>query len=184
MSAGVVLWLTGLPSSGKSTLARAVRRALRGRCVLLDSDEVRAAVFPKLGYGPRARGAFYRALAGLAALLARQGLVVLVAATANRRSYRAHARALAPRFVEVFVDTPAELCARRDPKGLWASAARLPGRGETYEPPRSPQVHVRTGATAAAVRACLAALKARARRPPRRSRRSPGPRAPRSRRRA
>ncbi len=164
MSAGAVMWFTGLPSSGKSTLARRVQRALSRqgvRAVLLDGDEVRSALFPSLGYSARARGRFYRALAELAALLSAQGHVVLVPATANRRVYRARARARAPRFLEVHVDTPLDECARRDAKGLYASRARLPGRGAAYEPPRAPEVVARGGASREAVRACLSALRRR-----------------------
>ena len=90
---GVVVWLTGLPSSGKSTLARRVAATLRaaGRAVaLLDGDEVRACLVPSPGYDDAGRGAFYATLARLAALLAHQGLVVLVPATAHRAEYRRH----------------------------------------------------------------------------------------------
>ncbi|HEY6002505.1 MAG TPA: adenylyl-sulfate kinase, partial [Anaeromyxobacter sp.] len=81
----------------------------------------------------------------LAALLARQGLVVVVAATANRAVHRDRARALAPRYVEVHVATPAAECQRRDPKGLYAAAqaglvAGLPGLDAAYEAPPSAEV--------------------------------------------
>ncbi|HWO20988.1 MAG TPA: adenylyl-sulfate kinase [Kofleriaceae bacterium] len=145
-SPGIVVWLTGLPQSGKSTLARRVqdRLAPRRACVLLDSDEVRAAIGAG-GYGAGDRDAFYGLLASLAGLLARQGHAVLVAATAPRRGYRAAARAAAPRFVEVWVTTPLAACEARDTKGLYASARRgeapeLPGLGAAYEPPEAPEV--------------------------------------------
>jgi len=165
VATGTVMWFTGLPSSGKTTLARRVQGELEAagrRAVLLDSDEVRAALYPSLGYSPGARDRFYRALAELAALLAHQGHVVLVAATAGRQAYRARAKALAPRFVEVFVDTPPRVCARRDAKGLYASGAKLPGRGAPYEPPRAPRVRAEGGASSGAVAACLRALGMRA----------------------
>lgn len=147
---GVVVWLTGLPSSGKSTLARRVATELgaRGRpSLVLDGDEVRAALRPEPGYDEPARAAFYESLAGLAALAARQGLVVLVPATANRAVHREVARQLAPRFVLVFVDTPADECARRDDKGLYARAdgagvTTLPGRGSPYEAPNDADLRV------------------------------------------
>ncbi|MDP1827665.1 MAG: adenylyl-sulfate kinase [Archangium sp.] len=139
---GTVVWITGLPSSGKSTLAALVAAA-HGSAVVLDGDEVRAALRPVPGYGEAERDAFYETLARLAALLARQGHVVLVAATAHRRAFRDRARELAPRFVEVFVDTPLAECRRRDPKGLYARAEhQLPGLGVTFEPPESPDVRV------------------------------------------
>lgn len=145
---GVVVWLTGLPSSGKSTLAGAVAAVLRGRerVVVLDGDEVRQALVPPPGYGEVERADFYETLARLAALLARQGHVVLVPATAHRRAFRAHARALAPAFVEVLVDTPLEECRRRDAKGLYARGdALLPGLGAAYERPERPEVTVTPG---------------------------------------
>jgi len=142
-----VVWFTGLPASGKTTLARRVRE-LAGEGVLLDSDEVRVALGAG-GYDRTDRDAFYRTLAALAGLLARQGHVVLVAATAPQRAHRAIARAQAPRFVEVHVATPLATCEARDVKGLYAKARAggapaLPGVGEPYEPPATADV-VATG---------------------------------------
>jgi len=149
----IVVWFTGLPSSGKTTLARAVQSRLRERgrpCLLLDSDEVRAALVPSPGYDDAARDAFYHTLANLAALCARQGTPVLVAATAHLRRFRERARAVAPELVEVHVATPIDECRRRDPKGLWA--ARLPGfpGPEIYEPPADPAVTASGGRDPAA----------------------------------
>lgn len=165
MSAGPIVWLTGLPSSGKSTLARAVAEALRARgahVVVLDGDEVREALRPRPGYDDAARDAFYESLARLAALVATQGTTVLVPATANRRAFRERARALAPGgFVEVFVDTDLETCRARDAKGLYARAQQggggtLPGAGARYEPPLAADVVVRGGEDGLArVLACL-----------------------------
>ncbi|MBS1150624.1 MAG: cysC [Myxococcaceae bacterium] len=159
MSAGAVVWFTGLPASGKSTLARTVSRRLerRGRRpILLDSDELRDAIAVGLGYGPKARSGFYAALANLAVLLAKQGHVVLVAATAHRRAYRDRARKQAGRFLEVFVDAPLEDCRGRDIKGLYRLAAKgklrsLPGVGVRYEAPVHPEVVARGGRDAEAV---------------------------------
>jgi adenylylsulfate kinase len=145
---GAVVWITGLPSSGKSTLALRIADRLRaaGRpTAILDGDQVRASFDPRPGYDAEARSRFYGTLAHLAALLARQGLVAVVAATAHRRAFRERARALAPRFVEVFVDVPVETCAERDVKGLYAAARRgalteLPGAGSGYERPSTPDV--------------------------------------------
>jgi adenylylsulfate kinase len=150
---GAIVWFTGLPSSGKTTLARRAqaRLAAAGRApVLLDSDELRD-VLDAHSYAPGDRDRFYRALAALAALLARQGLVALVAATAPRREDRDRARAelgrgpADGRFVEVWVKTPLQDCEARDPKGLYAQARRdaagqLPGVGVAYEAPLSPEV--------------------------------------------
>ena len=154
---GAIVWFTGLPSSGKTTLARRVhaRLAQAGRAaVVLDSDEVRD-LLDTHTYGPADRDRFYRALGGLAALLAKQAVVVLVAATAPRRIDRERAREVAGGpdavpFVEVWVRTPLAECEARDPKGLYAAARRgetheLPGVGAPYEPPRSPDVTAEGG---------------------------------------
>lgn len=145
---GVVAWFTGLPSSGKSTLAAAVRERLVGEgiaCCLLDGDEVRDALRPRPGYSPEARDDFYATLAALAALLAKQGLVALVPATAHAREYRRRARELAPRYLEIYVKTPLEECERRDTKSLFARARsgelrRVPGIDPPYEEPLEPDV--------------------------------------------
>jgi adenylylsulfate kinase len=149
---GFVLWFTGLPSSGKSTLARAVAaelRALDTPTILLDGDEVRAALRPSPAYDEASRDAFYETLTNLAALACAQGLVVLVAATAHKRAFRARARdALGDRrFAEVFVDTPLSLCEQRDSKGLYRASsdgavATLPGVGAAYERPEAPALIV------------------------------------------
>lgn len=166
---GVVAWLTGLPSSGKSTLGRRLTARLRAAgvpVVLLDSDEVREAMLRPAGRGAAERDAFYLLLARLAALLAAQGLSVVVAATANRRLHRARARARCRRFLEVHVATPAEVCARRDPKGLWAGARSgqvrdLPGGGADYEPPLRPEVTARGGLDRRALEALAALMQRR-----------------------
>ncbi|CAN96175.1 MULTISPECIES: adenylyl-sulfate kinase [Sorangium] len=162
MSGGVV-WITGLPSSGKSTLAARAHRALLGEgraSCLLDGDEVRDALVPRPGYDPRARDDFYETLARLAALLARQGPIVIVAATAHRRAYRERARALAPRLIEVYVDVAPATCRERDPKGLYHAAGAgeigaLPGAGADYEAPLAPEVVARGGEDEAALAALL-----------------------------
>lgn len=146
---GVVVWFTGLPSSGKSTLAERVAEALRseGRrdvCVL-DGDAVRAAVMPRWGYDDASRDHFYDSLSALAAMLATQGLAVMVPATAHREAYRARARARAPRFIEVYVRTDADVAKARDAKGLYAAqregaTTHLPGADAGYEAPTSPDV--------------------------------------------
>ena len=153
MSGGVV-WLTGLPQSGKSTLAARVRDALDRPSCILDSDELRAAIAWDRGYGEDDRDHFYAALANLAALLANQGLVVLVPATANRRRYRQRARQLAPRFLEIWIDAPPDICAERDQKGLYRDRPdTLPGTGADYEPPEHPDVVAGGGEDEAAIAA-------------------------------
>jgi adenylylsulfate kinase len=161
-----VVWFTGLPSSGKSTLAALVRDALVAAGIpvlLLDGDEVRGSLVPTPGYGEGERAAFYSTLGNLAALTARQGIVTLVAATANRREYRDAARKVAPRFVEVYVGTPASECARRDSDREYAHArpahpTQLPTIGTEFEVPLMPDVVAPVGAEPGAVSAVLGAL--------------------------
>jgi adenylylsulfate kinase len=158
MTGGVVL-VTGLPSSGKSTFALQASAVLRERGVpacVLDGDAVRQCLVPAPGYDAASRRDFYETLARLGAELARQGLVVLLAATAHRRTFRDRARELAPRYVEVFVDTPFEECARRDTKGLYAAGRRaaahdVPGLDAEYERPDAPDVVVHPGELARAL---------------------------------
>jgi adenylylsulfate kinase len=163
---GAVVWFTGPPASGKTTLAQAVRSRLAEQgapvCVL-DGDEVRAALVPRPGYDAIEREQFYATLAGLAALLARQGMVALVAATAHRRAFREAARALAPRFVEVYVAASVEQCESRDIKHLYENARAgrlhgLPGLDVAYEAPERPDVVAAGGFDQGAVGAIIAAL--------------------------
>src|SRR5690606_25870290 len=102
MSRGVVVWITGLPSSGKSTFAAHLREQLVTLGIascLLDSDEVRGALVPARGYDEVGRDHFYDTLGRLAAMLESQGLVVVVPATAHRRAYRDRARRRAERWL-------------------------------------------------------------------------------------
>lgn len=145
---GAVIWISGLPSSGKSTLAEAAQRHLdaRGiRCCLLDGDRVREALVPRPAHDGTARDAFYATLANLAAMLAEQGLPVIVAATAHKREFRERARAIAPLFYEVEVQTPLEECRRRDTKGLFrafaeGSISEMPGEDVAYERSSEPEI--------------------------------------------
>lgn len=167
MSAGAtVVWITGLPASGKTTLATRARLSLQSAshdCLLLDGDEVRQALCPVPGYSPQAREDFYTSLANLAALLAKQGLIVIVPATACLRQYRDYAKQKAPRFIEVYVDTPQELCSERDVKGLYARSQTgelrsLPGLGAPYECPDNPDIVARGGHDEVAVASLLSLL--------------------------
>jgi adenylylsulfate kinase len=165
---GAVVWFTGLPSSGKSLLARRVLARLdseRRPCCLLDGDRVREILSPKPGYSPAERANFYLTLGRLAAELATQGLVVLVAATAHRRIYRDQVRALVPQFIEVWLHASLEECRRRDAKGLYehfASGAvhELPGEDVSYEAPPTPEVTASGGDDNEAFAAVLARLHA------------------------
>jgi adenylylsulfate kinase len=156
---GAVVWIDGLPSAGKSTLAGHLAARLQREAwpvLFLDGDQVRRALVPPPGFDRESRGAFYGTLARLAALAAGQGLVAVVAATSNLRAHVAEARRHWPGLVEVFVDVPLEECERRDPKGLYAKARRgeapaLPGVLEPFERPVAPDVVAAGGEDLAAI---------------------------------
>jgi len=147
---GFVLWFTGLPAAGKSTLARRLQQQLAAAGIgsqLLDSDELRRRLTPQPTYSAAERDWFYDMVVFLAELLAQNGVNVLIAATAPRRRYRTAARRVLPRFAEIFVDCPVDLCRERDPKQLWQRAAagdidNLPGAGAPYEPPEAPELRL------------------------------------------
>ncbi|MGW6500879.1 adenylyl-sulfate kinase [Nonomuraea angiospora] len=140
-----VLWLTGLPGAGKSTIANALERRLHAmglHTYVLDGDNVRSGLNKDLGFTPEDRAENVRRVAELTRILLDAGLIVIVALVSPFRTDRAVAKSLFQPgdFAEVWVDTPAEVCARRDPKGLYAQAKagtlpNLTGLGQAYEPP-------------------------------------------------
>ena len=144
------MWITGLPASGKSTLARALNAQLVERGVnaaVLESDALRRVISDQPRYDPQDRDAFYRLLAYIGALLTEHGVPVIFDATANRREYRDRARQEIPRFLEVYMECPLETCMARDPKGIYrqareGAAANVPGLQAAYEPPDAPDVLV------------------------------------------
>jgi len=144
------VWITGLPASGKSTITGFVKRLLEERGVdaaVLESDVLRKVFSEDPHYGEPDRKAFYRSMIWIGVLLTRHGVPVIFDATANRRSYRGEARQQIPRFVEVFVDVPLEVCIERDPKGIYRRAAEgtasdVPGVQARYEPPENPDLAI------------------------------------------
>jgi bifunctional enzyme CysN/CysC len=159
------VWFTGLPGSGKSTIANLVERRLHaeGRhTYLLDGDNVRHGLNRDLGFTEADRVENLRRVSEVAALFADAGLIVLVAFIAPYRADRAAARARMPEgeFLEVFVDTSLDECRRRDPKGLYRKAdagrlANFTGVTAPYEAPLTPDLHLRTEAHTAEVLAEL-----------------------------
>jgi len=147
---GPVVWLTGLPASGKTTIARQLQSELRRhgcQAVLLDSDRLREVLTPSPTYDSAERDFFYAALVGLAGMIAQQGVPAIIAATGNLRRYRQAAHDRLDRFMEVWVDCPLEVCQSRDPKRLYAQADQragnaLPGLGAGYEPPIEPALTI------------------------------------------
>lgn len=151
----LVVWITGLPASGKSSLARALVDALRARgCppLWLDSDAMREILTPLADYSARDRDAFYGVLASLAIQAARGGVPVVVSATAAQRRYRDAARRGVERFVEVWLRCDVEICRARDPKGLYRRAEtgvvqELPGVQVVFEEPETPELVFDSGRT-------------------------------------
>lgn len=149
---GFAIYLTGLPSSGKTTLAHALREMLSQRGIsvqVLDSDEMRRILTPNPTYSSPEREWFYEVLAFIASLLVNNGVNVIIAATAPLQAHRQAARSRIHRFAEVYLHCPPEVCRARDPKGLWKRAdageiRTLPGAGVPYEPPESPEMRVDT----------------------------------------
>jgi bifunctional enzyme CysN/CysC len=154
-SVGVTIWFTGLSGSGKSTVAAACEARLVAfdrPAYVLDGDNVRHGLNGDLGFSAADRAENVRRVGHVARLMADAGIVVLVPLIspyrADRDEVRAmHAEATLP-FVEVFVDTPIELCEQRDPKGLYAKARAgeikgFTGIDDPYEPPTSPELVLR-----------------------------------------
>ncbi len=145
------IWITGLPASGKSTIARALKACLASRGVdapILESDELRKVLTPQPHYSPAERDAFYRAMIYIGGLLADHGTPVIFDATAHRRLWRDEARRAFPRFLEVYAECPLEICMARDPKGIYRQGVEsgkgaVPGLHEPYEPPEHPDVVIR-----------------------------------------
>jgi adenylyl-sulfate kinase len=139
-----------LPASGKSVLTAALVRQLRGRDVepaVLESDSLRTMFSSDPGYDVKDREYFYRSVAFIGQVLTAQGMPVIFDATANLRTYRDRARESIPHFIEVYVDSPLEVCMQRDPKGIYRKAREgkadhVPGLGAVYEPPEKPEVVV------------------------------------------
>lgn len=153
-SEGFAIWMTGLPGSGKSTLAGEIMGRLSKSGVkveLLDGDEIRKGISRDLGLSKQDREEHARRVAFVAKLLARNGVVPIVALISPYRSSRAEARGtIGPeRFVEVYVKASLAECERRDPKGLYAKARRgeitnMTGIQDPYEEPEHPDIVVET----------------------------------------
>jgi adenylylsulfate kinase len=150
----VVLWFTGLPASGKSTLAHAVEEALhrRGcRSFVLDGDNVRHGLCQDLGFSLGDRAENMRRVGELAKLFLEAGSIVLTAFISPLRLEREKVRALIPHgeFLEIYCDAPLDVCEQRDPKGLYAKARRgeirdFTGISSPYEVPLNPELVINT----------------------------------------
>ena len=150
---GFAIWVTGLPASGKSSVTRALVAELAALGVhpeVLESDALRPILTPHATYRQEDRDTFYNILVFIGELLTRHGVPVIFDATANRRSYRDQARRKIAKFLEVYVDSPLELCMKRDPKGIYrrgmegkardGEAGQVPGLQAPYEAPEHPEI--------------------------------------------
>ena len=154
MGYGWAVWLTGLPASGKSTIARGVAERLAEMGIqvqVLESDELRRVLTPKPTYSEEERDWFYHVMAWIGWLLVKNGVNVIFDATANRRAYRERARRMIgpERFMEIYVRCPLEICMQRDRKGIYrlaleGKAKTVPGLQAPYEEPLEPDLVVDT----------------------------------------
>jgi adenylyl-sulfate kinase len=170
-SIGLCVWLTGLSAAGKSTIARALLARLHragAEAHLLDGDELRASLSSDLGFSKVDRDVHVMRVAMRARAIVDHGHMAVCALISAYRDARARARGLVGprRFVEVFVDTPLEVCEERDPKGLYAAARRgeiahMTGVSDPYEPPLNPDLTLTFDTVASNVERVLAVIAAR-----------------------
>lgn len=146
------LWLTGLPASGKTTLANLLAEELNRqdmRAQVLDSDKLRKVLTPDPTYSPEERDWFYEVLPFIGKLLIQNGVNTIIAATAHRLDYRQRAREYLPQYIEVYVRCSIEVCMERDQKGIYKKALaskdmHVPGVQELYQEPKAPALIIDT----------------------------------------
>ena len=151
---GVLIWLTGLPSSGKSTIAYTVEHALAASghlAYVLDGDNIRFGLNKNLGFSADDRAENIRRIGEVGKLFVDGGFLTLASFVSPYQADRDGVRALMAEgdFVEIFIDTPIELCEERDPKGLYkkARAGEIPnftGVSDPYEEPEKPELVIET----------------------------------------
>jgi adenylylsulfate kinase len=148
---GAVLWFTGLPGSGKTTISKVLAEklhALGHKVEILDGDIVRA-LFQNTGFSKDERHRHLRHMGFLAARLESHNTIVIASFVSPYAETRAEVREMAKTFVEIYLSTPLEECERRDPKGMYAKARRgeiehFTGVSDPYEAPAKPEVEVDT----------------------------------------
>lgn len=149
---GFVVWITGLPGSGKTTIAKGVEKELKARGVkveVFDGDEVRKNLSKGLGFSKEDRDTHNKRVIYVCKLLTRNGVNAVISLISPYRSTRAFAREQLPKFVEVYLKCSLEECMRRDPKGLYKKAlageiTNMTGIQDPYEEPLNPEVTLNT----------------------------------------
>ena len=150
-----VIWLTGLPGSGKTTIAKALYPRLKElgfKVELLDGDTVRKELSPELGFTKQDREIHARRVVYLSKILSRNGIISIVSLISPYRDFRKYARSetnMNNNFIEVYVKCSLETCIARDPKGLYKKALSgeikdLTGLQDPYEEPENPEIIVDT----------------------------------------
>ncbi|MCI4350810.1 MAG: adenylyl-sulfate kinase [Thermoplasmata archaeon] len=149
---GFCIWLTGLPSAGKTTIAKALTPKLKARgwnVELLDGDEVRTGLSADLGFDRKSREMHAARVTFVSKVLARNGVIPIVALISPYATSRSRARTDIGAFVEVYVTTPLNVCEERDVKGLYKKARaglihEMTGIDDPYEAPEHPEIIVET----------------------------------------
>jgi len=151
---GCVLWFTGLSGSGKSTIANALEEKLNKmgyHTYLLDGDNIRQGINKDLGFGKEDREENIRRVSEISKLFVDAGIITLTAFISPFAKDREKAKEIIGKdnFIEVFIDTPFEECAKRDPKGLYKRALNgeikdFTGLDSPYEAPVNPELHIKT----------------------------------------
>jgi len=152
----LVIWMTGLPGSGKSTISRKVQERLLDKGIrskILELDEIRKIITPNPKYTDEERDIVYFSLVYMAKLLADCGVNVIIDATGNRLAYREKARELIPSFIEVYIKCPLEICIKREEerkarhspkdiyiKGIYGMSNNVPGINVPYEESSNPEI--------------------------------------------
>ena len=150
---GFVMWFTGLPCSGKSTLAKLISRKLellKVKVQVLDGDVIRAKLTSDLGYSEFDRNENIRRIGYVAELLSANGINTIVATISPYSDARANLRKEIPNFIETYLECDIAICAKRDVKGLYKKAfageiTNFTGVSDRYEPPNNPELILQTG---------------------------------------
>ena len=151
MEKGFCIWLTGLSGSGKTTIAQKLTEYFKDNRYIesMDGDEIRKGLSRDLGFSKEDRNEHNRRVIFCTKLLARNGVIVIVALISPYRETRAYAKGEIPNMMEVFVSAPLDVCIERDPKGLYKKALageikQFTGIDDPYEEPLEPDVIVET----------------------------------------